>query len=158
FVPTFNLENGAGLLADVNNPAHWADRQFGLYMPATGPAFYGSPPPAHNAIDPAGVNPNSPGSFLYAPYQFADADDDGFFDSRWTEMVNASDPNNPLSLLPNDGRFRWFVAARVIDLSSMVNVNTATDMMYAPRANRGPSNGVGTGTIAVPQQPVLRMG
>lgn len=142
FVPTFNLENGASAtLADVNNPAHWADRQFGLFMPAAGPAYYGG----NGAVPADPLNPaikaNSPGSVLYPPYQFADADGDGFFDSRWFELVNASDPNNPFSVLPNDGRFRWFIAARVVDLSASVNVNTASDFKWAPRAKNDSTGG-----------------
>ncbi|MBX3316320.1 MAG: hypothetical protein KF902_05590 [Phycisphaeraceae bacterium] len=69
----------------------------------------------------------------YIPYSYADADGDGFVDSRWQELVNASNPTAaPTDLIrAADGR-RYFVAARVVDLSGRINVNTATDFVNAP--------------------------
>ncbi|MEO0513052.1 MAG: hypothetical protein AAF108_09185 [Planctomycetota bacterium] len=62
----------------------------------------------------------------YWRYHFADADGDGMLDARWQEMVDASNPRAPVSLVPGSD-LRLFVAARVVDLSALVNVNTATD-------------------------------
>ncbi len=64
--------------------------------------------------------------------QFADADGDGFLDARWLELVDASDPSNPINLLRFDPKYRVFVAARIVDLSALINVNTATDFVGAP--------------------------
>jgi len=117
-VPTNTLSSGG--TADPNIPAHWSYRQQWMFRPSTGPMF--------STSSSAGSHlPNSPGDSWYAPYQYCDADGDGMFDSRWIELVDASEPNNPLSLLPRDDRFRWFVAVRVMDLSGLVNVNTASD-------------------------------
>ncbi len=72
----------------------------------------------------------------YVPYSYADADGDGFVDSRWQELVNASNPAvDPTYVVrPNDG-LRYFIAASIIDLSARINVNTATDMVNAPTAD-----------------------
>ncbi|GJM18488.1 MAG: hypothetical protein DHS20C14_07010 [Phycisphaeraceae bacterium] len=67
----------------------------------------------------------------YAPYQWGDADGDGMADSRWFELVNASDPNNIIQI-DNDPEYRVFVAARVMDLSALVNVNVAGDLLTPP--------------------------
>src|SRR5207253_1700727 len=96
--------------ANPNVPAHWDSFQTQLFRPARGPMFYPNTPAA-----------NSPVSPLYAPYQFADADGDGFFDSRWFELVDASDRANVRALLPRDDRYRWFAAAKVVDLNGLVN-------------------------------------
>lgn len=61
-------------------------------------------------------------------YQWADADGDGFADSRWQELADASDPTNVVNLMPG-GEYRWFIAARIIDMSGLVNVNTARDFL-----------------------------
>lgn len=94
---------------DRNVPSHWDTLQLSAFRPAKDANY-------------------TPADFQYAHYQWADADGDGMFDSRWFELVDAGDPNNIVSLLPSDDRFRWFVAARVVDLSGLVNVNTATDL------------------------------
>lgn len=102
-----------GASADLNVPAHWTMYQRRSLRPL-----------------------NDPGRSWAAPefrrYQWADADGDGLADSRWFELVDASDPRNIRSLLPDDGRFRYFVAARIVDLSGLVNVNTATDFTFPP--------------------------
>jgi hypothetical protein len=97
-----------------DRPAYWSNRQVGLFRPVTSAGDVGN----------AG----------YFNYQYADADGDGFYDSRWQELVNASDPNNVYSVITKDPKYRWFVAARIVDLSSMVNVNTATDLVVPPSA------------------------
>lgn len=101
-------------LAMRNQPAYWSNRQVGLFRPVTSAGDVG--------------NSN------YFNYQYADADGDGFYDSRWQELVNASDPNNVFSVITKDPKYRWFIAARIIDLSSLVNVNTATDLITPPSA------------------------
>ena len=76
----------------------------------------------------------------FPAYQYADADGDGFADSRWFELAAARDPAEGGGTDPRDDierRFnaegaRIFAAARVVDLSSMVNVNTAMDQLAAP--------------------------
>jgi hypothetical protein len=151
--PTKNLETGNP--ANANIPAHWANRQRLAFAPASGPMYY----PAGSATDPAdppGVtDPNSPGSYWFAPYQWADADGDGFFDSRWFELVDATDRDNPLSILAADTRFRWFVAARVVDLNAMVDVNAATDFRSPPRATIDPNT---NGAFPAGSEPLLPLG
>lgn len=77
-----------------------------------------------------------PGDWEYLSNQYADTDGDGFLDARWFELVNAanirlSPDNKPQELLgPSD--LRYFVAARVVDLSGKVNVNTATSFAVGP--------------------------
>lgn len=92
----------------VETPASFDSLQIGAYRPA-GPGFYTI------AVD----NPN------YPWYQWADADGDGFFDSRWTELVDVTAPNGPRLVVPNEGNLRWFVATRIVDLSGRVDVNVA---------------------------------
>ena len=80
------------------------------------------------------------GSASYLPYQWADADGDGMFDSRWMEWTDSrifdltGDPSGVLNLLETDGKYRYFFATRIIDASGMINVNTATDQAAAPTA------------------------
>jgi len=116
--PTQLLPGGG--TANPNRPADWSTLQRGAFRPLLGPNFYSNFAAA-----------NQPDHEWYAPYQWADTDGDGIADARWFEMVDATDPNNPRSLLPQDGRFRWFVAARVMDLTGLVNLNTATDFRSA---------------------------
>jgi hypothetical protein len=69
----------------------------------------------------------------YIKYQWADADGDGFADSRFQELVDETDPKAPRRVVgATSSDLRWFVAARIVDLSSMVNVNTATDGLLPP--------------------------
>lgn len=107
---------------DYNTPATWSVVRRNLFRPAQGPVFY-----------PGNAAANRPDHEWYAPYQFCDADGDGFFDSVWIELIDASDPDNPRPLIATDGRYRWFVAIRAVDLSALVNVNTATDFREPPR-------------------------
>ncbi|MBO6514455.1 MAG: hypothetical protein JJ974_10865, partial [Phycisphaerales bacterium] len=80
----------------------------------------------------------------YAPYQWADTNGDGMADARWFELTAARDPNSgstnerdDIERLYDAGNFRVFAAARVVDLSSMVNVNTATDQLAMPEPDLG---------------------
>ncbi|MEX2218987.1 MAG: hypothetical protein WD749_09525 [Phycisphaerales bacterium] len=129
--PTWPARLIDGSTADSNIPAHWSMFQRQWFRPARGPMFYPNP------MSVNGFSGNSPGSWLYAPYQWCDTDGDGFFDARWFELVRATDPDNVVSLMPGGDRFRWFAAVRVVDLNALVNVNTATDQRLAPRPQSG---------------------
>lgn len=96
--------------ASDQNPADWSMRQANLFLPTELP----SPIPVSSAA--------------YLRYQYADTDGDGFYDARWQEMVEYRGGTNPVTaLLPRDDKYRYFFATRIVDLSSMVNVNTAKD-------------------------------
>lgn len=129
--------------AEVNTPAHWTLFQRRAHRPVTGPWYNNQ---AYNRPD----------SIHYPHNQWADTNGDGFFDSRWFELIDATDPGNILSFLPRDNRYRWFAAVRIVDLSSKVNVNTATDFVTAPRAQRTSSliSGANTPIAARPVFPV----
>ncbi|MFG0304618.1 MAG: hypothetical protein ACF8Q5_00220 [Phycisphaerales bacterium JB040] len=107
----------------VNVPAVWTMNQRYLFSPANQP-FYTYD--RYNEV----ADWSSP-DFL--PYQYADADGDGLYDSRWFELIDASDENAFKNLLPiPTDDVRLFAAARVEDLSARVNVNAAGDQLIAP--------------------------
>lgn len=125
--------------ASSNIPAHWTMWQ-------------------QQAFKLAGVDPlQSPGKLDYLPYQWCDTDRDGFFDARWFELVDASDPSNPVAILPRDDRFRWFIAARAVDLCALVNVNTATDLRIPPRQTAADVTPLGVTPADVDLLRLLRM-
>lgn len=101
---------------DWNRPAHWTMYQRAMHRAVA----------ELNRLDSA----NNPGTPAYWRNQYADADGNGFIDSRWFELTDAS-LGTEVTLLPSDGR-RYFVAMRAIDLSSLVNVNTASDLVAPP--------------------------
>lgn len=101
---------------NLDRPAYFSARQRGMFTRL-------------NAITGAGIGPNE---VNYGDYQYADTDGDGFYDARWQELFDEADPENVWNLVPRDPKFRYFVATRIIDLSSMVNVNTATDLLASP--------------------------
>lgn len=75
----------------------------------------------------------------YPPYQWGDADGDGLADSRWFELTEARDPvgtdsgpRGDIQTLYPGGDMRVFAAVRAVDLSAMVNVNTAIDSLTPP--------------------------
>ncbi|MFM9996834.1 MAG: hypothetical protein ACKVU4_13665 [Phycisphaerales bacterium] len=113
---TLGLEYDTARNADPHRPMHWDSRQAFAYRPARETVY----------------RPDDP---RYAPYQWADTDGDGMYDQRWQELVDISDPQNPVSVLPRDDRYRWFIATRIIDLSGLINVNTATEFRAAPSAS-----------------------
>lgn len=83
-----------------------------------------------------------PGDQEYFANQYADADGDGWADSRWFEMADPTPRDRDgksvaRGLTPGgeDG-VRYFVAARIVDLSGKVNVNTAMQFGAAPTASR----------------------
>lgn len=102
-----------------NSPAHWSNDCTETFRPVT-------------------WNPNKHvmGDVKFMGNMLGDADGDGFYDSRWQELVDVSDPTRPVNLLPGGtgGGVRWFVAPRIIDLSGMVNINTATSFAVPPDA------------------------
>lgn len=107
------LSNNPGV---SSRPATFASRQVGMFGPMRGKL----------------ANNINGGMADFPDYQLADADGDGFADSKWFELTDARDINNVFSILPKDDKVRWFFAARIIDLSGLVNVNTASDMRYGP--------------------------
>jgi hypothetical protein len=103
-----------------NRPAYWTMRQRGAFRPVSMPT---DPPPS---------------SPLWPRYQWADADGDGMFDSRWFQLTDwRAQPGSGagadiIDLLQTDGSIRYFIAARIVDLSGLINVNTAGDLRAAP--------------------------
>lgn len=83
-------------------------------------------------VNPAG--PLGPRSPYWPGYQWVDADGDGFVDSRIFEMLDATsgNPAGWLRLIANDPNVRYFFAARIVDLSAALNVNTAFELSAAP--------------------------
>lgn len=113
-----------------NTPAVWTMNQRFMYMPINQPFLtLNRQGQVSGWADPD-----------YPAYQYADADGDGFADSRWFELVAARDsgegadsqPREDVQWLYDKRDTRYFVAARAVDLSSMVNVNTATDQLVPP--------------------------
>lgn len=115
--PRSTTEMGAPL--DPNVPAHFSMRQLYAFRP------FGS----------WDTTRWTPGDAAYIPYQWADADGDGFYDSRWFELRDARLAGLIADILPRDPTYRYFFAARAIDLSSKINVNTAGDFRAAPDQN-----------------------
>ncbi len=126
-----NPETGILPIDEIaNTPAVWTMYQRFMYMPMNQPFQT--------------LNRNGEGSSWadpdYPAYQYADADGDGMADSRWFEMTAARDANQGTSdqtrtdieVLYDRKDYRYFLAARAVDLSSMVNVNTATDLLVPP--------------------------
>lgn len=116
-------------------PAHWTMNQVWAFRPAVADEGY------------------QPSDYEYAFNQWADADGDGFFDSRWFEIADIKDlfgttPYAKAMLSPR-GRARIFVAARCIDSCAMVNVNTATDFTLGGQSFSPTGPGL-TRDLAVP--------
>jgi hypothetical protein len=81
--------------------------------------------------DASAPGPSAP---EYAPYQYIDADGDGMIDSRIFELIDGTRIGNDVVLpaFPYSGPARLFAGVRIIDLSGLVNVNTATDFRTTP--------------------------
>lgn len=80
-----------------------------------------------------GIDTRDPGDWRAFDNMFADADGDGLKDSRWQEMSDARDLVNGVKYaFDTGGKYRYFFATRVIDLSGMVNITTATDLGATP--------------------------
>ncbi len=125
-------EPGHGI-GDVSNvPAVWTMYQRFAFQPINQPFITVN----RNGIESTWADPD------FAPYQWADADGDGMTDARWIELTSAQEvrslstnTRNDIERLYDAGRARVFIAARVVDLSSMVNVNTALDQLEVPSAS-----------------------
>ncbi len=126
--PTLQLDFGGSAAGKDNSPAYWTNRQQGLFRPA-------------DTI--VNKNPQSPSDKSYLDYHYADADGDGFFDSRWFELVDAHDPTDIRNLLQTEDGLRYFFAVRVEDLSGRANVTTAMDMKGEPTTTKGDVVGLG---------------
>ncbi len=117
--------------ASLNRPHDWSTNQAGAFLTVedNGSAL---------------IRPGQPG---YIWNEWIDTDGDGRPDARPFEFVDVSNPNNPVSILALDPNYRWVFAARAIDLSGRVNVNTAI-------ANFGtnPTNGNFDPNVLVPTQ------
>lgn len=120
FTTSVPQQRDDGTIASPNIPAHWTSRQRGAFRPATG-------------LPSIGWSEDE-----FPAYQWADADGDGFFDSRWFEFVDLSaGVSAARELFPRDDGFRWFAAARVVDLSAAININVATDFLADPDSVAG---------------------
>ncbi|CAG0987194.1 hypothetical protein PHYC_02088 [Phycisphaerales bacterium] len=108
--------------ADPQIPAFWTARQQGAFRP----------------VDYANGNDQDPSRRTWPQYQWADADGDGMLDSRWFALMDWREgtPGQPggdvVDLLDTDGSIRYFFAARIVDLSGLINVNTAGDFLADP--------------------------
>lgn len=122
--PQVRPDGTLDLTVDANPlvPAHWTMNQVWAFRPAVADER-----DANNAII-------TPASYEYAFNQWADADGDGFFDSRWFEIADIKDlfgnTAYAKAMLSPRGRARIMVAARCIDSSAMVNVNSSTDTTF----------------------------
>lgn len=123
-----------GMSADEirNTPAVWSMYQRFALLPAD---------QAFVTYTVNGSNVATWEDYEYPAYQWADADGDGFYDSRWFELTEArsalgssTQPRDDVQTHYDGGDYRVFAAARIIDLSSMVNVNTARDSLIPPTA------------------------
>ncbi len=133
-VPTPKAAAGLGTEDLTNVPAVWTMNQRFAFLPLNQPFV------TYNRLD----NVSSWADPDYPAYQWADADGDGMADSRWFELVAARDTQSGSSSERTDierfydaGRARVFFAARAIDLTSLVNVNTATDQIAIPEPTMG---------------------
>ena len=104
-----------------NVPAIWSSNQRYMFFPKGSPIL--APDPTVSAT------PETP---YYPDYQYADADGDGMYDSRWFELVDSWIPGDAINLGPSSPDRRYFAAVRVIDLSGRVNLNVATDSQTPP--------------------------
>lgn len=132
WIPGQNMPIDVGLTPEetMNTPAVWTMYQRFMLMPMNQPF----------------ASNNRMGQFSswadpdYPAYQYADANGDGFADSRWFELTSAQDlmqggntqERDDIELLYDRKELRYFLAAKAIDLSSIVNVNTATAQLLAP--------------------------
>ncbi len=146
WIPGRNMpEPGHGIADDLENvPAVWSMYQRFMFMPINQPFMTVN----RNGQISTWADPD------YAPYQYADADGDGMIDSRWFELTLARDTQSGSSNERDDierlydaGRTRIFAAARVVDLSALVNVNTALDQLSKPEPVISGSYGATPGDV-----------
>lgn len=118
----------------LNTPAVFTMFQRYAFLPAD-PTFVTYNRNGQVAGSQAGLLLNDPD---FAPYQWADTDGDRMYDARWFELTAARTPSptsgnrTDIQRFYDDSEYRVFAAARVIDLSSMVNVNTAIEGLTPP--------------------------
>ncbi len=108
-----------GQAVDPSKPYYFTARQRAMFRPDTDRAN------------------RSPADKDFPPYQYASVDGSGMFDARWFELVVARDATKPdevRNLLDAPSKYRYFFAAKVIDLSALVNVSTAGDLRQPPTA------------------------
>lgn len=120
-----------GQPARYNRPADWSTNQLHAFRPMVDVEF-------------------EPGDPRYLFNQWADADGDGFSDSRWFELTRLTYSTDPadrdrpyiaepvIRALAQAGvgeKIRFFAAVRVVDNASMVNVNTARDFFSTPTSD-----------------------
>lgn len=124
-----------GITGDLSNvPAVWTMYQRFMFQPINQPFLTFN----RNQQVSTWADPD------FSAYQYADADGDGMIDARWFELTSAqlfdvptTDPRDDIERLYNAGQYRLFAAARVIDLSSLVNINTAMDQLAEPEPTAG---------------------
>jgi hypothetical protein len=91
---------------------------------------------AARPIEPFAVGTGLPGVGQpeYIANSWADADGDGIADARWFELSGLAGPRSQYDVpgISQQDRARYFAAVRVVDLTGMVNVSTATDLLTAP--------------------------
>jgi hypothetical protein len=113
---------------DYNVPAHMATRQANAFRPIRDVERRVTAPSA-GVLNMPFITFGVPEWF---PNQWADCDGDGIADARWADGTDTSastaTASRPRSLLRGDGSMRFFVATRIIDLSGLINVNTAGDL------------------------------
>ncbi len=117
-----NAATSAPNNAAVNYPALLTANQYETFAPATWTGRFA---------------PNDPRNWRYS---WLDVDGDGFYDSRpWlpedaTDFYLGTPPASPRvrQVIPFDGPYRYVLGTRIIDLSSMVNVNTGLEFDSVP--------------------------
>lgn len=119
-VPPTRTDFGLTLSNNKQYPAVWSQRQVGMFR----------------QVYKGGVGPR-PDSEFYPDNLFADADGDGYYDSKWSDLIDARDRDadgkpDSRPVISTEGRYRFFYATRIVDLSGLVNVNTATDFRARP--------------------------
>ena len=117
-----NVIYGTSVDANYSYPADYSNYQYRAFRPM--------------------VDNLAPSDPAHIRNQWADTDGDGFADARWFELADDFDPMNVRWLLPQSGLARLFIAARAIDLSGLININTANDFFYEPRAELNSSGDV----------------
>ncbi|MBL4810076.1 MAG: hypothetical protein JKY43_08510 [Phycisphaerales bacterium] len=127
-----------------NTPAVWTMYQRFAFLPINQPFLTVN---RHDQIS-TWADPD------YINYQWADADGDGMTDSRWFELTSAQDtqsassnPRTDVERLYDSGKSRIFAAVRIMDLSSIVNINTATDQLAIPEPDEGAPLGATPGEV-----------
>lgn len=123
-----------GLPAHLNVPADWFTNQLNAFRPA-GDAQY-------VAGDPRRFD-----------NQWVDTDGDGVPDARWFEPSSLRDPLRSTQVVGQGGAMRYFIAAKAVDLSARVNINTAMDLGAGPSLTPATAAGGGGGIVPLGATP-----